>query len=188
MNLENLKKPLVNVGHLVVDEQNFSTGVDDCIMCNREVKDSKYYIHACDGSIDYICSQDDDDYVTHNDPGDMGSWTVGSECVKKLQAHLVEEGVNPDDYIYTKPGTKAKSKSKSKAKAKTKPLYITEEESLILWKLLGREHSRCEEEFPHNDICKLYAKIIHKSCSFAGTLEEGETVNTIYKDLYERGL
>lgn len=186
MNLENLKKPLVYVGHLLVDEQNYTCGIDECIMCNREVKDSKYHIHTCDGGNDFICSQDDDDYVTHNDPGDMGSWVVGSECVKKLQDYLVNEGVNPDDYIYTKPGTKAKSKSK--AKPKTKPLYITEEESLILWKLLGREYSSCQEEFAHSEICKLYAKIIHKSCSFAGTLEEGETVNTIYKDLYERGL
>jgi hypothetical protein len=30
----------------------------------------------------------------------MGYWGVGPECVKKIKAHLKEEGVNPDDYIH----------------------------------------------------------------------------------------
>jgi hypothetical protein len=99
---EELKKPLVYVGSLVVEEQDYSDEYDVCIMCNKEVKESKYSIHACDGSIDYICSHDDDDYITHNDAGDMGSWTVGSECVKKLKLYLLSGGCNPDDYIYNK--------------------------------------------------------------------------------------
>ena len=66
---------------------------------------------------------------------------------------------------------------------KTKPLYITEEESLILWELLKKQYWSSQQEFSHNEITKLFAKVIHKSCSFAGTLDEGETVKTIYEGM-----
>lgn len=182
MNKENLKKPLAYVGHLVVEEQDYSTEYDVCIMCNKKVKESKYYIHACEGSIDYICSQDDDDYVTHNDAGDMGSWTVGSECVKKLKTSLLQDGVNPDDYIFTK------SNKKSKAKEKTKSWNITEEDTLVLWRALSyyANNSYKIPNAPESDYEKaslLLAKVIHKSCSFAGTLDEGETVKSIYEGM-----
>jgi hypothetical protein len=72
---------------------------------------------------------------------------------------------------------------KEKQKTKQRPLRITEEESLILWKLLERQYHSCQQEFSHNDITLLFAKIQHFACKIAGTLDEGETVKTLYQDM-----
>jgi len=189
MKIEELKKPLVNVGHLIVDEQNYATEHDECIMCNRAIRGrSKYMIHGCNGGIDEICSNEDSDYVEQNDSGDMGYWSVGSECVKKLRAELAEKGVNPDDYIYTT----AKPKAAPKPKAKTKSWNITEEDSLILWRALEVYKSEIHSamgnslakgnEADYDKASLLLAKVIHKSCGFAGTLD-GQTVKSIYEDM-----
>jgi hypothetical protein len=183
MKIEELKKPLVNVGHLIVDEQNYATEHDECIMCNRAIRGrSKYMIHGCNGGVDEICSNEDSDYVEQNDSGDMGYWSVGSECVKKLKAHLVEKDVNPDDYIYTT----EKPKAESKPKAKTKSWNITEDDTLVLWRALEKYKQNITDEDFVDDYEKaslLLAKVIHKSCDFAGTLEEGETVKSIYETI-----
>lgn len=98
--MENLNKPLANFGHLIADIE-YITGHDQCVMCNKAIRGkSKYMVHACDGGLDQICSNDDHDYVEQNDRGDMGFWSVGSTCVKKLQLDLLEQGFNPMDYIY----------------------------------------------------------------------------------------
>lgn len=183
MKIEELKKPLVSVGHLIVDEQNYATEHDECIMCNRAIRGkNKFSIHACNGGVDEICSNEDNDYVEQNDSGDMGNWSVGSECVKKLRANLVEQGVNPDDYIYTT----AKPKAAPKPKAKTKSWTITEDDTLVLWRALEKYKQNITGEDFVDDYEKaslLLAKVIHKSCDFAGTLEEGETVKSIYKTM-----
>jgi hypothetical protein len=100
MIIENLKKPLVSVGHLINDPE-YPTGHDECIMCNKAIRgQNKYSIHACNGGVHDICSNEDNDYVEQYDAGDMGFWSIGSTCIKKLKADLTEQGVNPDDYIY----------------------------------------------------------------------------------------
>jgi len=183
MKIEELKKPLVNVGHLLNDPE-YPTGHDECIMCNRAIRgQNKFSIHACNGGVDEICSNEDNDYVEQNDSGDMGNWSVGSECVKKLRAHLVEQGVNPDDYIYTT----EKPKAESKPKAKTKSWNITEEDSLVLWKalqmyqnaIISNNSMACESDYERATM--LLAKSIYKACDFAGTLD-GQTVKSIYDD------
>jgi len=65
----------------------------------------------------------------------------------------------------------------------TKPLHITEEESLILWKLLDEKHHSNQQEFSHNAITFLFAKVQHLSCGMAGTLDQGETVRSLYQDM-----
>ena len=188
MKIEELKKPLVNVGHLIVDEQNYATEHDECIMCNRAIRGrSKYMIHGCNGGIDEICSNEDSDYVEQNDSGDMGYWSVGSECVKKLRAELAEKGVNPDDYIYTT----AKPKAEPKPKAKTKSWSMTEEDTMILYRALhvyrSEMHSAMghplatENESDYERATMLLSKAIYKACYFAGTLD-GQTVKSIYDD------
>lgn len=64
--------------------------------------------------------------------------------------------------------------------AETMSIDITEEESLILWNLLEKQFHSCQTEFDHNKITLLFAKIMHKSCEFAGTLEEDETLKKMY--------
>ena len=184
MKIEELKKPLVNVGHLIVDEQNYATEHDECIMCNRAIRGrSKYMIHGCNGGIDEICSNEDSDYVEQNDSGDMGYWSVGSECVKKLKTELTEQGVNPDDYIYTT----AKPKAAPKPKAKTKSWSMTEEDTLILWKALQMYQNKIisgsamASESDYERATMLLSKAIYKACDFAGTLD-GQTVKSIYDD------
>jgi hypothetical protein len=189
MKLEELKKPLVNVGHLLSDPE-YPTGHDECIMCNRAIRgQNKFSIHACNGGVDEICSNEDNDYVEKNDSGDMGNWSVGSVCVKKLRADLKDQGVNPDDYIYST----AKPKAQAKAKAKTKSWSMTEEDTLILWRALQVYRSEIDDAMgnplaKNNDLdyeraTMLLAKAVHKSCDFAGTLEEGETVKSIYETM-----
>ena len=190
MKIEELKKPLVNVGHLIVDEQNYSDEHDECIMCNRAIRgQNKFSIHACNGGVDEICSNEDNDYVEQNDSGDMGNWSVGSECVKKLRAELAEKGVNPDDYIYTT----AKPKAASKPKAKTKSWSMTEEDTMILYRALhvyrSEMHSAMghplatENESDYERATMLLAKSIYMACDFGGSLEDGETVRSIYEDM-----
>lgn len=65
----------------------------------------------------------------------------------------------------------------------TRPLYINEEQSLILQKLLEKQYHSNQQEFSHDDIAWLFAKLINKSCQFSGTLEQGETAKSIYKSL-----
>lgn len=188
MKLEELKKPLVSVGHLIVDEQNYSDEHDECIMCNRAIRgQNKFSIHACNGGVDEICSNEDNDYVEQNDSGDMGNWSVGSECVKKLRANLVEQGVNPDDYIYTT----AKPKAAPKPKAKTKSWSMTEEDTMVLYRALqvyrSEMHSAMGNPLATNSqsdyekATMLLSKAIYKACDFAGTLD-GQTVKSIYDD------
>lgn len=188
MKIEELKKPLVSVGHLIVDEQNYSDEHDECIMCNRAIRgQNKFSIHACNGGVDEICSNEDNDYVEQNDSGDMGNWSVGSECVKKLRAHLVEQGVNPDDYIYST----AKPKAEAKPKAKTKSWSMTEEDTLVLYRALqvyrSEMHSAMgnplatNSESDYERATMLLSKAIYKACDFAGTLD-GQTVKSIYDD------
>ena len=184
MKKEELKKPLVNVGHLIVDEQIYRTEYEHCIMCNRAIRGySKFAVHACNGGVDEICSNEDSDYVEQNDAGDMGYWSVGSECVKKLRAELTEQGVNPDDYIYST----AKPKAQPKPKAKTKSWNITEEDSLVLWRALQMYQNSIISgnsmavESDYEKATMLLAKSIHKACDFAGTLD-GQTVKSIYDD------
>ena len=188
MKKEELKKPLVNVGHLIVDEQNYSDEHDECIMCNRAIRgQNKFSIHACNGGVDEICSNEDNDYVEQNDSGDMGNWSVGSECVKKLRANLVEQGVNPDDYIYTT----TKPKAAPKPKAKTKSWSMTEEDTLVLYRALqvyrSEMHSAMgnplatNSESDYERATMLLSKAIYKACDFAGTLD-GQTVKSIYDD------
>jgi len=62
-------------------------------------------------------------------------------------------------------------------------LNITEEESLILWKLLEKQYHSCQQEFSHNDITLLFAKVQHLSCGMAGTLDQGETVKSLYQNM-----
>ena len=94
---KNLKNPLIFVGIINTEIDN---GYDDeCMVCHKEIKESKFSVHACNGSYNFICSNADHDIVTE-DAGNMGYWGVGPECVKKIKAHLKEEGVNPDDYIH----------------------------------------------------------------------------------------
>ena len=69
-------------------------------------------------------------------------------------------------------------------KQETKPIYITEEESLILWQLLEDQVNSCQQIHAHSDICKLFAKVAYKAKIFGDTLTEGETVGTIYKSIY----
>ena len=187
MKIEELKNPLVFVGHLIKDP-DYPTGHDECIMCNRAIRGkNKFAIHACNGSHEEICSNDDNDYVEQNDSGDMGYWSVGSECVKKLRAELTEQGVNPDDYIYTT----AKPKSAPKPKAKTKSWSMTEEDTLVLWKALQVYRSEMHSamgnplatgnESDYERATMLLAKAIYKACDFAGTLD-GQTVKSIYDD------
>ena len=182
MKIEELKNPLLFVGNLFKDP-DYPTGHDECIMCNRAIRGkNKFAIHACNGSHEEICSNDDNDYVEQNDSGDMGYWSIGSECVKKLKTHLAEQGVNPDDYIYTT----AKPKAAPKPKAKTKSWTITEDDTLVLWRALEKYKQNITGEDFVDDYEKaslLLAKVIHKSCDFAGTLEEGETVKSIYKTM-----
>lgn len=184
MKIEELKKPLVSVGHLIVDEQNYSDEHDECIMCNRAIRgQNKFSIHACNGGVDEICSNEDNDYVEQNDSGDMGNWSVGSECVKKLRAYLVDQGVNPDDYIYST----AKPKAQPKPKAKTKSWSITEEDSLVLWRALQMYQNSITSgnsmavESDYEKATMLLAKAVHKACDFAGTLD-GQTLKDIYQD------
>ena len=188
MKIEELKKPLVSVGHLIVDEQNYSDEHDECIMCNRAIRgQNKFSIHACNGGVDEICSNEDNDYVEQNDSGDMGNWSVGSECVKKLRANLVEQGVNPDDYIYTT----AKPKAAPKPKAKTKSWSMTEEDTMVLYRALqvyrSEMHSAMgnplatNSESDYERATMLLSKAIYKACDFAGTLD-GQTVKSIYDD------
>ena len=188
MKKEELKKPLVNVGHLIVDEQNYSDEHDECIMCNRAIRgQNKFSIHAGNGGVDEICSNEDNDYVEQNDSGDMGNWSVGSECVKKLRANLVEQGVNPDDYIYTT----TKPKAAPKPKAKTKSWSMTEEDTLVLYRALqvyrSEMHSAMgnplatNSESDYERATMLLSKAIYKACDFAGTLD-GQTVKSIYDD------
>ena len=176
MEISKLQKPLVNVGHLLSDPE-YPTGHDECIMCNRAIRgQNKFSIHGCNGGVDEICSNDDNDYVEQNDAGDMGYWSVGSVCVNKLRADLTEQGVNPDDYIY----------STAKPKAKTKSWAITEDDTLVLWRALEKyKQNITGEDFvdDYEKTCFLLAKVIHKSCDFAGTLEEGETVKSIYESM-----
>ena len=177
MNKAKLKKPLVDISNHIVDEQNFSTEHDDCIMCNKAIRgESKYMIHSCDGSIGIICSNDDGDYVEQNDAGDMGYWSVGSECVKKLKKSFFKAGLKADDYIYDT------TKPKAKPKKKTKSWNITEEDTLVLWRALEKYTYKVDGE-EYEKASLLLAKVIHKSCSFAGTLDEGETVKSIYKGM-----
>lgn len=182
MKIEELKKPLVNVGHMLSDPE-YPTGHDECIMCNRAIRgQNKFAIHACNGGVDEICSNEDSDYVEQNDAGDMGYWSVGSVCVNKLRADLTEQGVNPDDYIYST----AKPKAEPKSKAKTKSWNITENDTLVLWRALEKyKQNITGEDFvdDYEKTCLLLAKVIHKSCDFAGTLEEGETVKSIYETM-----
>lgn len=70
-----------------------------------------------------------------------------------------------------------------KYKPTTRPLYINEKQSLILQTLLEKQYHSNQQEFYHSDITMLLAKLINKSCQFSGTLEEGETVKTIYHSL-----
>ena len=67
----------------------------------------------------------------------------------------------------------------------TKPIYITEEESLILWQLLEDQINSCQQVHSHSDICKLFAKVAYKAKIFGNTLTEGETVGSIYKSVYD---
>jgi hypothetical protein len=187
MKIEELKNPLLFVGNLFKDP-DYPTGHDECIMCNRAIRGkNKFAIHACNGSHEEICSNDDNDYVEQNDSGDMGYWSVGSECVKKLRAELTEQGVNPDDYIYTT----VKPKAAPKPKAKTKSWSMTEEDTLILWKALQVYRSEMHSamgnplatgnESDYERATMLLAKAIYKACDFAGTLD-GQTVKSIYDD------
>ncbi len=183
MKIEELKNPLLFVGNLFKDP-DYPTGHDECIMCNRAIRGkNKFAIHACNGSHEEICSNDDNDYVEQNDSGDMGYWSIGSECVKKLKTHLAEQGVNPDDYIYTT----AKPKVATKPKAKTKSWNITEEDSLILWKALQMYQNKIisgsamASESDYERATMLLSKAIYKACDFAGTLD-GQTVKSIYDD------
>jgi len=67
---------------------------------------------------------------------------------------------------------------------------ITEEDSLILWRALqvyrGEiDGCHCRAVASENDYdraTKLLAKVIYKSCKFAGTLE-GDTEKSIYEDM-----
>lgn len=76
----------------------------------------------------------------------------------------------------------------------TKTMQISELDSLILWKALevykreieGSICSNRNSSFNENDYERtnwLLAKVIHKSCSLAGTLDEGETVDSIYEEM-----
>jgi len=189
MKIEELKKPLANVGHLLVDEQIYRDEYEHCIMCNRAIRGySKFAVHACNGGLDAICSNEDSDYVEQNDSGDMGYWSVGSECVKKLRADLAEQGVNPDDYIYS---TAKRPKAAPKPKAKTKSWSMNEEDTMILYRALHVYRSEMHSamgnplatgnESDYERATMLLAKAIYKACDFAGTLD-GQTVKSIYDD------
>jgi len=71
---------------------------------------------------------------------------------------------------------------------KTKRISFNENESLVLWRALEYYKNNCDRihnflESDYYDACKLLSKVIYKSCSFAGSLDEGETAETIYKDM-----
>ena len=70
-----------------------------------------------------------------------------------------------------------------KSKPTTRPLYLNEKQSLILQTLLEKQYHSSQQEFYHSDITMLLAKLIYKSCQFSETLEEGETVKSIYNRL-----
>ena len=63
---------------------------------------------------------------------------------------------------------------------KLKTLTITEEESLILWKALELYMHEKEDNYKTN---WLHAKIVYISNWFGGSLEVGETVQSIFDEM-----
>jgi hypothetical protein len=63
-----------------------------------------------------------------------------------------------------------------------KTLAITEEESLILWKALLLYMQEKEDNDKTN---WLFAKIVYVSNWFGGSLEVGETIESIYNEMGE---
>jgi len=71
----------------------------------------------------------------------------------------------------------------------TKTMEISESDSLVLWRALQMyqnaitSNSALADENDADRTDWLLAEVIHKSCSFAGTLEEGESITSIYESI-----
>ena len=95
-------QPVVEISPML-PKLAFHESNDQCILCNKELQNASdkesFYIHSCDGQIDTICHEEDDDHVENYDFGNMGHWKVGPECVKKLRGYLERQDVNPSHYI-----------------------------------------------------------------------------------------
>jgi hypothetical protein len=71
----------------------------------------------------------------------------------------------------------------------TKTLEISEKDSLVLWRalqmyknaIISNNSTACESDYERATM--LLAKSIYMACDFGGSLEDGETVRSIYEDM-----
>ena len=69
----------------------------------------------------------------------------------------------------------------------TKTMEISEADSLVLWRALQMyqngilSNSSMANQDDADRADWLLAEVIHKSCDFAGTLDEGESIKSIYE-------
>ena len=72
-----------------------------------------------------------------------------------------------------------------------KGIQINESDSLILWRALEMYRNgimsgnSMAQENDYDEATMLLAKVVHKSCDLGGSLEKGETVKSIYKELVD---
>jgi hypothetical protein len=56
-----------------------------CVRCGKELKPGQPYreVHCVDGGM-FALHPDDESVFPKNDPGDMGCWSLGMDCARKL--------------------------------------------------------------------------------------------------------